>query len=106
VKTFADQHVIEAVVAADHPALPGHFPGQPIVPGVILLAMVHDHARQQLGFTSAASTWTRIRFMRPVLPDQRFNIALQGGFERFTFTISSVIGERIAAGQCRGNALA
>ena len=27
-------------IPADHPALPGHFPGQPIVPGVVVLDRV------------------------------------------------------------------
>lgn len=29
-------------VAADHPCLPGHFPDDPIVPGVLILAHVID----------------------------------------------------------------
>ena len=33
-------------VSADHPSLPGHFPGQPIVPGVVLLNLVLDAIRQ------------------------------------------------------------
>jgi 3-hydroxymyristoyl/3-hydroxydecanoyl-(acyl carrier protein) dehydratase len=40
-------------IAADHPALPGHFPGFPIVPGVVLLdealhAIEQAHATEAL----------------------------------------------------------
>lgn len=56
------------VVPAAHPALPGHFPGRPVVPGVMLL----DAA---LGLIVAArpglrlAGLARVRFLAPVLPD-------------------------------------
>ena len=36
-------------IAASHPALPGHFPGQPIAPGVLLLDLVLEHAERWRG---------------------------------------------------------
>ena len=36
-------------VPADHPAFPGHFPGRPIVPGVVLLDRAILCAEEMLG---------------------------------------------------------
>jgi hypothetical protein len=33
-------------VRAGHPALPGHFPGRPIVPGVVILDMLIEDLRR------------------------------------------------------------
>lgn len=55
-------------IAANHPALPGHFPGQPLVPGVILLEQVALALRawrdQRLGRVLEA------KFVAPLLPEQ------------------------------------
>lgn len=55
-------------IDAKHPALPGHFPGQPLVPGVILLEQVVLALRawrgQRLGRVLEA------KFVAPLLPDE------------------------------------
>jgi 3-hydroxymyristoyl/3-hydroxydecanoyl-(acyl carrier protein) dehydratase len=53
--------------APDHPALAGHFPGHPIVPGVLLL----DAAIHGIG-QAVQRPWqiVMVKFHRPVRPDQ------------------------------------
>ena len=61
-------------IAADHPSLAGHFPGQPLVPGVVLLEQVALALRAWRG-----QRLTRVleaKFMQPLLPAQRARLRL------------------------------
>lgn len=62
--------VFEQVVCIDaaHPALPGHFPGDPLVPGVVLLEQVALAARTWRGQRLARVL--EAKFMAPLLPTQ------------------------------------
>lgn len=72
-------------IQADHPSLPGHFPGQPIVPGVILLEAVADALRawrdQRLTQVIEA------KFMAALLPEQVAELSLNESGERVRFEI-------------------
>lgn len=61
-------------VPAEHPALPGHFPGRPIVPGVLLLDAVMEAVRAAGG---APERLMRAKFVAPVLPGNEVEIALE-----------------------------
>lgn len=55
--------------ASDHPALPGHFPGRPLVPGVLLLDAALAMIAAALPGTTAAGI-ARVKFLAPVGPEQ------------------------------------
>jgi 3-hydroxymyristoyl/3-hydroxydecanoyl-(acyl carrier protein) dehydratase len=62
------------VIPPDHPALPGHFPGRPVVPGVVLLDHVATAARAAVGL-GALRAFPRAKFATPVLPGQKVRVA-------------------------------
>lgn len=62
-------------ISAQHPCLAGHFPDNPIVPGVILLEKVEYLLNQKL------SHWTiealnHVKFLKTVLPEERIKITI------------------------------
>lgn len=85
-------------IGADHPALPGHFPGRPIVPGVVLL----DHALLRiaaaLGRPIGRFEIGTAKFLAPVSPGQSVNVGYAvaaSGTIRFSLDVG---GRAVASG--------
>jgi len=58
-------------IAANHPAFDGHFPGQPLMPGVALLAEVLEAALGEPTLTACVGSQPRlavVKFLAPVGP--------------------------------------
>jgi 3-hydroxyacyl-[acyl-carrier-protein] dehydratase len=73
-------------IGADHPSLPGHFPGHPLVPGVIVLEQVaialHAWRGQRLARVVEA------KFVSPLLPDEEALVRLAlSSAERIRFEV-------------------
>ncbi|HJV27477.1 MAG TPA: 3-hydroxylacyl-ACP dehydratase [Aromatoleum sp.] len=69
-------HETSIMVAADHPAFAGHFPGRPILPGVVLLGWAVKALGDMLGRTVPPCEIASAKFLRPVAPSTRLVIRL------------------------------
>ncbi len=72
-------------IAPDHPCLAGHFPGRPLVPGVILLEQVAQavRARHDLRLVRIIEA----KFLAPLGPDEPARVLLEGAPPRLRFEI-------------------
>lgn len=68
-------------VPGEHPCLPGHFPGQPVVPGVVLL----DHVAAVLeeGGAGRFRRIAAVKFIAPLRPQEDASI------------VADVVGARV-----------
>lgn len=64
-------------IAANHPALPGHFPGHPVVPGVVLLEAVASALSQHAATAMRVTGFPVVKFVAPLLPEQEFDIVFR-----------------------------
>jgi 3-hydroxymyristoyl/3-hydroxydecanoyl-(acyl carrier protein) dehydratase len=77
---------MQFTIPADHPSLAGHFPGRPIVPGVILLDRVVD-AIEAIHGALPPLRLPQVKFIKPLLPGQVASVELQGQAPRWRFRV-------------------
>lgn len=71
------RHIATLRVPARHPALTGHFPGNPIVPGVVILDAVICAAEAWLEARVHLAGLSHAKFLAPLKPDEDARIELQ-----------------------------
>ena len=94
---------IECWFAPDHPAAAGHFPGNPIIPGAVLLAETLRLIEKDLGRSLSPLRIRAAKFFFPTRPGDRVVIELTGrapGDIRFA---CSVNGRKVLEGQLECN---
>jgi 3-hydroxymyristoyl/3-hydroxydecanoyl-(acyl carrier protein) dehydratase len=82
-------------VDPSHPALTGHFPGNPIVPGVVLLERVAAALRAWRGERVEKLD---AKFVQPLLPGEDAMIELRADAGRILFAVRRVDGVPLARG--------
>lgn len=78
--TQGDSLDARAAVPAGSPWFDGHFPGQPILPGIAMIAIAFDAAREKEareGNFIRLKAVKRVRFKKPVRPDEPFTLTLK-----------------------------
>ena len=85
------------VVPPDHPALAGHFPGRPIVPGVVLIDRAILFAERLIGRADVCWQIANAKFLSPVGPGETLSFILEVRGATISFSVRAS-GRAVASG--------
>lgn len=63
-------------IHAEHPLYKGHFPGQPVTPGVVLIEIIRQVLSEKLNKKLILASAKEIKFIAPVIPTDIKDIEL------------------------------
>jgi len=83
-------------ISKDHPALPGHFPGHPVVPGVVVLDEVIETLGEQYGQRLVVTGLPSVKLSSPLLPEELLTITVEPE-DSETAAFTCRVGNRLVA---------
>jgi len=94
------QPALRFSIPDDHPSLAGHFPGRPIVPGVVVLdaAVALILADRPTGVLAGLED---VKFLAPVLPGSGITVTCSEGASGRLVFACAVAGQTVLRGQVR-----
>ena len=91
-------------IAADHPTGKGHFPGNPIIPGALLLAEVLRCIEQAEGARYSSCNVKAAKFQHPARPGETVEIEYSRSAQGTIEFQCAVSGTRVLSGAIVANA--
>ena len=64
-----NKHSYVVKINANHRVFEGHFPGNPIVPGVMSLMMIRECAERQLGHATRFAYIKDVKYIQAIVPN-------------------------------------
>ena len=83
--------ICEVVFHPEHEVFKGHFPGRPVVPGVLLMQTVKECFESVTGLSGMSISSGDLKFTNPVIPEKDMSITVELAYSEVegTFKIKS-----------------
>ena len=91
--------ILEQRIAANHPAAQGHFPGDPIIPGAVLLSETLRLIEADLGVSLSPYRIRRAKFPHAARPGDHLVIEFAGSARRSIRFACAVNGAPVLVGE-------
>jgi len=99
-RSSSNEILADAIASVKSPWFSGHFPGEPILPGVALLGMVFDAIKQACGKNIKISGVKRVKFKQIIKPGDKIQIiAREKNGDNSLYTFQVMVDSHIA---CNG----